>query len=54
MPSVESCGLYTAKDEISEVGPVAEGRILGLRAGVRIYQNPFIKAFLLLSESKCC
>ena len=54
MPYVESCGLYTAKDEISEVGLVAEGRILGLRAGVRIYQNPFIKAFLLLSESKRC
>ena len=54
MPSVESCEFYTAKDEISEVGLVAEGRILGLRAGVRIYQNPFIKAFLLLSESKRC
>ena len=54
MESVKRYGLYTMKDKISEVGPVAESRIIGLRAGVRIYQNPFVKAVLLLSESKRC
>ena len=43
MESVKRYGLYTMKDKISEVGPVAESRIIGLRAGFEYTKIPLLK-----------
>ena len=51
MESVKRYGLYTMKDKISEVGPVAESRIIGLRAGFEYTKIPLLKQFCYFQKA---